>query len=145
MELPTIENQKKLLKELYLKYLFDLEQTTEMFVRMTSLNLSVGRVEHFIKDNNKYFKYSKKKIEKLKSQRAEEELFNLVKDGNIKAIELFLKRIDEKKNNNNSDQKITLLLPPGMMDDSETDIEVDDKTEADHNKNDDNKTDTKSE
>jgi len=116
MELPTIENQKKLLKELYKKYLMDIKKTTEHFNGETMLKLSVGVVENFINKNKAYFSINKNIIEQLKLQQIENKLFQLAQSGNMKSIELYLRRVDEKKSDKSTDIQIKLTIPKDLSD-----------------------------
>ena len=133
-------------KELKKEYLKNLGNMDDIRKNLPYSVYSSSEIIEYINNNNKFFELVIKKVEEIKLQIAQQELFNLVKSGNIKAIDLFLSRID-KNNDTNSDIKFQLVnVPSDLMDNDNEDNKIGtDNNKVDPNINPDNKIDPKTE
>jgi hypothetical protein len=106
---------KKKLKIYLLKYLGDIKKIKIILFQNENLDISEDELKNFINKKQKYYKSTFDDIEKIKFIEAEKKLFQLVQSGNIKAVELFLKRKDEKeKDSKDKNIKISLSLPDNI-------------------------------
>jgi len=108
---------KKLLRYYLLKYLADIKKIKNILFQVDNIDIQEDELKDFINKHKKYYEKVFIEVEKTKLEDAEKKLFQLVQCGNIRAVELFLKRKDNEKNKEDSkDINIVISLPDDIKD-----------------------------
>jgi len=119
---------KQRIKELFIVYDGDLRQTQMKIYAESIVDVSLNDLSDLL--NSRSFESVRQKINTGKLRTIEDKLFQLANGNNLKAIELYLKRVDEKsKSETNSDINIKLNLPKDLSEfhKVESDREICDK------------------
>jgi len=107
-----VKNQKNRIKQLLIKFNGNLLDVQMHIYVEARVDVEIEEIHKLL--DSKSFESVRNTISYNKLRSIEDKLFGLAMKNNLKAIELYLKRVDEKSTNKNSDIQINLKIPKDL-------------------------------